>query len=68
VGQVHQPMQKTFDLQSIQPAKCTGVMLVKNLWEWQINDCYNLCPTPEGLPVPDTTWNPRNMMLNGAEV
>jgi hypothetical protein len=29
------PSHKTFDLQSVLPIRCAGVMVAQNLWDWE---------------------------------
>lgn len=41
---------KTFNLQSILPASCTGAVEAQNLWEWPTDDQSNLRPKHKRSP------------------
>lgn len=45
MGQGHQTSHKTFNLQSVLPERCAGVLEGQNSWEWPINVCSNLSTT-----------------------
>ena len=50
VEQGHQSSHKSLDLQSVLPARCAGVMVAPNLWEWPTNDWSNLRLMLDALP------------------
>jgi hypothetical protein len=53
------PNHKSFDWQSVLPARCTGAMMVQNLGVWPTKVWFNLMPLlHKREPMPDTVWKP----------
>lgn len=69
VGRRYQPNRKTFHLRFILPAKCAGLAVPQNLWEWPKTDGWiQLKGSATAVATRDPVWMARKQSQDSTEI